>query len=57
MEETLRGPRIFDSHSYHAVALRAQDTPNKAVPAAADGDGTIFVAIPSYRGKLNTSSV
>jgi hypothetical protein len=48
--EVTSGPRFFDGQRTVAMQQDLSASPQPVVPAAPDGDGTLFIAIPSYRG-------
>lgn len=48
----MTGPRVFDGFEWHDVEKNVGHTGSQApVPPVKNGDGTIFVSIPSFRGK------
>ena len=44
--------KVFDGSTWHEVTVPVGNTAAQVpVPPAPDGDGTIFIAIPSFRGE------
>lgn len=54
----MSGPRVFDGKEWYPVTDSVGHTGSVApVPPTKDGDGTVFVSLPTFRGNFCSDAV